>query len=114
MLDALSQDYIRTARAKGVGEKSVIWSHALSNSFIPILTAFGLQFGNVISGAILTETVFSWPGAGRMIVDCINRRDLPMIMGSVIMTTLFISIINLVIDIIYAYVDPRIKAQYAK
>lgn len=114
MLEALSQDYMRTARAKGVSEKRAIWEHALQNAMIPILTVFGLQFIAIMGGAILTETVFSWPGAGRLIVDSINRRDLPVIMGSVILTTLFVSIINLVVDVVYAYVDPRIKAQYVK
>jgi peptide/nickel transport system permease protein len=114
MLEAMAQDYMRTARAEGFSERIVVWSHALSNALIPILTAFGLQFGAVMSGAILTETVFSWPGVGRLIVDCVNRRDIPMVMGTVIMTTMFISVVNLIVDIVYAYVDPRIKAQYTK
>lgn len=114
MLEALSGDYIRTALAKGVSEKRAVWDHALRNALIPIITVFGLQFGQVMSGAILAETVFSWPGAARLVVDSINRRDLPMVMGAVILTTLFVSVINMVVDIVYAYVDPRIKAQYLK
>lgn len=114
MLEAMSEDYMRTARAEGFSERIVIWRHALRNALIPILTSFGLQFSAVMSGAILTETVFSWPGIGRLIVDSVNRRDTPMILGTIILTTMFISVVTLVIDIIYAYVDPRIKAQYTK
>ena len=114
MLDAMAQDYMRTARAEGFSEKVVIWSHALRNAMLPILTSFGLQFSAVMSGAILTETVFSWPGIGRLIVDAVNRRDTPLILGTITLITMFISVVNLVIDVIYAYADPRIKAQYTK
>ena len=114
MLDALSEDYVRTARAEGFGERKVVLRHALSNALIPIITAFGLQFSAVMNGAILTETVFSWPGVGRMIVDYVNKRDAPVVMGTVILLTMFISVANLVIDIVYAFVDPRIKAKYSK
>ena len=114
MLDALSEDYVRTARAEGFSERAVILKHGLRNAMIPIITAFGLQFSAVMNGAILTETVFSWPGVGRMIVDYVNKRDAPVVMGTVILLTMFISVTNLIIDIVYAFVDPRIKAQYTK
>ena len=114
MLDAMAQDCMRTARAEGFSERAVIWSHALRNAVLPILTSFSLQFSAVMSGAILTETVFSWPGIGRLVVDSVNRRDTPMILGTITLITMFISVVNLVIDIVYAYADPRIKAQYTK
>lgn len=114
MLDVIRQDYIRTARAKGVKEKQVLSKHALKNSMIPIITVVGIQFGSTLGGSTLTETVFSWPGVGRLVIDSINRKDRPMVMGCLILTTIFISIVNLLVDILYAYVDPRIKAQYSK
>lgn len=114
MLDAMAQDYMRTARAEGFSERVVIWRHALRNALMPILTSWGMQFSAVMSGAILTETVFSWPGIGRLVVDAVNRRDTPLILGTITMITLFISVVNLVIDVVYAYADPRIKGQYTK
>lgn len=114
MLDVIRQDYLRTARAKGVSEKTVIRKHALRNALIPILTVFGSVLGNSLGGAVLTETVFAWPGVGRLLIKAVNDRDIPMATGCIIMTTLFLTLTLLVIDIAYAYVDPRIKAQYAK
>ena len=114
MLDVVRQDYLRTARSKGVTEKKVIYKHALKNALIPIITIFGIQFSNVLGGSVLAETVFSWPGVGRLVVDAINQRDIPMVTGALVMTTMLVSIVNLLVDIIYAYVDPRIKAQYTK
>ena len=114
MLDVIQQDYLRTARAKGVSERKVINRHALSNALIPIITVFGIQFSNVLGGSVLAETVFSWPGVGRLVVDAINQRDIPTVTGALVMTTMLVSIVNLLVDIIYAYVDPRIKAQYTK
>lgn len=114
MLDVVRQDYLRTARSKGVTEKKVIYRHALKNALIPIITIFGIQFSNVLGGSVLAETVFSWPGVGRLVVDAINQRDIPMVTGALVMTTMLVSIVNLLVDIIYAYVDPRIKAQYTK
>jgi peptide/nickel transport system permease protein len=114
MLDVIRQDYLRTARSKGVAEKKVIYKHALKNALIPIITIFGIQFSNVLGGSVLAETVFSWPGVGRLVVDAINQRDIPMVTGALVMTTMLVSIVNLLVDIIYAYVDPRIKAQYTK
>jgi len=114
MLDVLRQDYLRTARAKGVSEKKVIYRHALRNALIPIITIFGVQFSNTLGGSVLAETVFAWPGVGRLVVDAIDQRDIPTVTGALIMTTMLVTLINLVVDIVYAYVDPRIKAQYTK
>lgn len=114
MLDVVRQDYLRMARSKGVSERRVIRKHALKNALIPIITVFGVQFSNVLGGSVLAETVFAWPGVGRLVVDAIEQRDIPMVTGALVMTTLLVSIANLLIDIIYAYVDPRIKAQYTK
>lgn len=114
MLDVLRQDYLRTARSKGVSEKKVIYRHALKNALIPIITIFGVQFSNVLGGSVLAETVFAWPGVGRLVVDAIDQRDIPTVTGALIMTTMLVTIVNLLIDIVYAYVDPRIKAQYTK
>lgn len=114
MLDVLRQDYLRTARAKGVSEKRVVFHHALRNALIPIITIFGVQFSNVLGGSVLAETVFAWPGVGRLVVDAIDQRDIPTVTGALIMTTMLVTVVNLIVDIVYAYVDPRIKAQYTK
>lgn len=113
MLDVIRQDYLRTARAKGVPEKVVIRKHALKNALIPIITIIGTQLGTILGGAVLTESVFSWPGVGRLVIDSLNTRDTQMVTGCLIMTTMFFSVILLLVDLIYAFVDPRIKAQYA-
>ncbi|MBZ4664364.1 MAG: hypothetical protein JG776_2082 [Caloramator sp.] len=112
MLEVIRQDYIRTARAKGVEEKKVILKHALKNALIPIITVVGLQFGALLGGAVLTETVFSWPGIGRLLVDAIKQKDTPMVQATVVFIAVTFSIVNLAVDILYAYVDPRIKSQY--
>ncbi len=112
MLEVVRQDYIRTARAKGVPEKAVIRKHALKNALIPVVTVIGLQFGGLLGGATLTETIFAWPGVGRLLVDSIKSKDTPMVLGGVIMLTITFSVINLLADILYAFIDPRIKAQY--
>jgi len=114
MLDVIRQDYLCTARAKGVSEKRVINHHALRNALIPIITIAGVQFAYILGGAVLVETVFAWPGVGRLIVDSINMRDIPMVTGCVVITTMIVCIVQLLVDILYAYVDPRIKAQYTK
>ena len=114
MLDVIRQDYLRTARAKGVPEKVVIRKHALRNALIPVITVIGTQLGTCLGGAILTETVFAWPGVGRLILDAVNSRDIPMVTGCIILKTITISIILLIVDLLYAVVDPRIRAQYAK
>ncbi|SIQ18561.1 peptide/nickel transport system permease protein [Alkalispirochaeta americana] len=112
MLEVVRQDYIRTARAKGLSERVVINRHALKNALIPIVTVVGLQFGYLLGGAVLTETIFSWPGVGRLMVDAIRQRDYPVVQGGVLLLALTFSVVNLFVDILYAYIDPRIKAQY--
>ena len=114
MLDVIRQDYLRTARAKGVPEKTIIRKHALRNALIPIITIFGVQFSNVLGGSVLAETVFAWPGVGRLVVDAIDPRDIPTVTGALVMTTMLVTVENLLIDIVYAFVDPRIKAKYSK
>ena len=112
MLEVIRQDYIRTARAKGVAEKVVINKHALKNALIPIITVVGLQFGNLLGGAVLTESVYSWPGVGRLMVDAIRQKDTPTVLAAVVFLAAAFSVVNLLVDILYAYVDPRIKSQY--
>ena len=114
MLDVLSSDYLRTARAKGVPEKTVIRKHALKNALIPIITIFGSNLGNALGGAVAIETVFSWPGVGRLTTTAVNQRDTILATGCIIMFTLFLNVTLLIVDIAYAFVDPRIKAQYSK
>ncbi len=112
MLDVTRQDYIRTARAKGQKESVIILKHQLSNALIPILTVVGLQFGSLLGGAVLTETVFAIPGLGKFMVDSIKERNYPVVQGGVLLIALTFVVVNLVVDILYAYVDPRIKANY--
>ncbi|MED9821487.1 MAG: nickel ABC transporter permease [Christensenellales bacterium] len=112
MLEVLNMDYIRTARAKGLSERVVILKHALKNALIPVITVVGLQIGLLFGGAILTETVFAWPGIGRLMIDSIRAKDTPVVQGGVIFTASIFVFINLLVDILYAYVDPRVKAQY--
>jgi len=112
MLEVVRADYIRTARAKGQKESVVIWVHALRNALIPVVTLCGLQFGSLLSGAILTETVFSIPGIGRLVVESIKMRDFPVVQGGVLYIAVVYCIMNLVVDLLYAWVDPRIKAKY--
>lgn len=114
MLDVIRQDYMTTARAKGCPEKRVIFKHGLKNALIPIITAIGLQMSMVITGSVLAETVFSWPGIGRLVYDSIAKRDTPMVTGSIILCSVFMCLINLFVDLVYAFFDPRIKAQYSR
>ena len=114
MLEVIRQDYISTARAKGVSERVVTFQHMPRNALIPIITAVGLQFGNLLGGAMLAETVFSWPGLGRLMVENIKSKDIPMVMGCVVVMATMFTLVNLVVDIIYSFVDPRIKSQYKK
>ena len=109
MLDSLMQDYVRTARAKGVNARVVVYKHALRNAFIPILTVIGLQFGTLLGGAVLTETVFAWPGLGRLLVDSINARDFPMVQGIVLTFAAMFIVVNIIIDLLYSVVDPRVR-----
>jgi peptide/nickel transport system permease protein len=112
MLEVLRSDYIRTARAKGLTDRKVIYLHAFRNALIPIITVVGLQVGVLLEGAILTEAVFSWPGIGRFMIDAINAKDFPVVQSSVVLIALLFVFVNLIVDVLYAYVDPRIKAQY--
>ncbi len=114
MLDVIRQDYMTTARAKGVPDRKVIFGHGLKNALIPIITVIGMQLSNALTGSVLAETVFSWPGVGRLIVDSIAKRDTPMVTGSIIMCCILVCIVNVAVDLVYAFFDPRIKAQYAK
>ncbi|MGM0689582.1 MAG: ABC transporter permease [Bacillota bacterium] len=109
MLEVLGQDYITTARSKGLIERVVINKHAFKNALIPVVTVMGLQFGTLLGGAVLTETVFSWPGIGRLMVDSILARDYPVVQGAVLLLAVFFVMINLLVDIIYAFLDPRIS-----
>ncbi|MEO7856930.1 MAG: ABC transporter permease, partial [Gemmatimonadaceae bacterium] len=108
MLDALGADYVRTARAKGLAERLVVGRHALRNALIPIITVLGLDFGAYLTGSILTETIFSWPGLGRYVVNAIARRDLPAIQGSVLFLSAVFVLVNLITDVAYAKADPRV------
>ncbi len=109
MLEVLRQDFITTARSKGLAEKVIIYKHALKNALIPVVTIMGLQFGILLGGAVLTETVFAWPGVGRLLVDSILARDYPVVQGAVLVLAFSFVLINLVVDLIYAFLDPRIS-----
>ena len=113
MLETIRQDYIRTARAKGQREKIVVFKHALGNSLIPVITIIGIQFGQLMGGAVMTEIIFSIPGIGRLMIDSIKLRDVPVVLGCVLFVAVTFAIVNLIVDILYTYVDPRIKTQYA-
>jgi peptide/nickel transport system permease protein len=108
MLDVLQQDYIRTARAKGLREQAVLFKHALRNALLPVVTIVGLQTGILLSGAILTETIFAWPGIGKWIYDAIAGRDYPIVQGGTLVIAFVFVMINLLVDISYAFLDPRI------
>ncbi len=109
LLEVFRQDYIRTARAKGQKESKVIYKHALRNALIPTLTVVGLQFGYLMGGAVLVETIFTWPGLGRLLVDAIFNRDYPVVQGGIMIFAFSFVIVNLIVDILYAYLDPRIS-----
>jgi peptide/nickel transport system permease protein/oligopeptide transport system permease protein len=110
MLEVLRQEYITTARAKGLPERAIVSRHALRNALIPVLTVFGLQFGALLSGAVLTETVFAWPGVGRLIVEeGILARDYPIVQGAILIVAVAFVTVNLLVDLLYGYIDPRIR-----
>lgn len=109
MLDIVKQDYIKSLRSKGLKERVVIWKHALKNALPPIITVIGLQVSSLLSGAILTETIFGWPGLGRMIVDAIENRDYALVQGSVLFIALIFVLVNLFVDIAYLYVNPKVS-----
>ncbi|MBQ7091798.1 MAG: ABC transporter permease [Clostridia bacterium] len=112
MLDVIRQDYIDTARSKGLSEKTITYRHMLKNALIPIITVVGLQFGILLGGSVMTETVFSWPGIGRYVIEAIKNKDIPCILGSIVVISVLFTLVNLFVDILYAFADPRIKAQY--
>ncbi len=109
MVDALGRDFITTARAKGVSQLLVVFKHALRNALLPIVTLFGLGFGHTLGGSVVTETIFSWPGLGRLMVDSILTRDLPVTQGTLLIFAIVFITVNLIVDILYTYVDPRIR-----
>ncbi len=111
MIEELSSDYVRTARAKGLPESAVLFRHAFRNALIPIVTILGLQFGTLLAGTIVTETIFSWPGIGRLAVQAISARDYPLLQGCILVIALSYVLVNLVTDFVYALVDPRIRLE---
>jgi len=111
MLETLGEDYVRTARSKGLAESIVVYRHALRNAMIPTVTIFGLQIPEMLSLSVIIETVFAWPGMGRMLVDAVLKRDYTLVQGTVLLYALIVVIINLVVDLLYAYIDPRIRRQ---
>lgn len=113
MLEVIRQDFIRTARSKGISKQRVITKHAIPNALIPSLTVVGIQLGNLLAGSVVVETVFSWPGIGRLMIQSILSNDYPVVLGCMVLYTICFSLINLLIDIAYAFVDPRIKARYS-
>lgn len=112
MLEVLSEDYIRTARAKGLSRLRVIVVHALRNALLPVVTVIGLQVGTLLAGAILTETIFSWPGLGRWLIDGLQRRDYPVVQGGVLLVASMIILVNLLVDVLYGIVNPRIRHKH--
>ncbi|MDQ7844688.1 MAG: ABC transporter permease [Armatimonadota bacterium] len=109
LLEVLEEDYVRTARAKGQHERVVVFRHALRNALLPIVTIVGLQFGNALGGAVVTETIYGWPGMGRLVVQAIGQRDFPVVQGAVLILALVFSLFNLLVDLTYAFIDPRIR-----
>jgi peptide/nickel transport system permease protein len=109
MLEVLGQDYIRTARAKGVGESPVVWKHALKNASIPIVTIVGIELGTLLGGSVITETIFAWPGVGRLSVQAIFNRDYPVVQAAVFLLASTFVIVNFLVDVVYTYLDPRIR-----
>ena len=111
VIEELGEDYVRAARAKGLSETQVIYKHVLKNGLIPVVTVLGLQFGVLLAGAIITETIFSWPGLGRLTVDSINSRDYPLVQGCILMIALTYIVANVLTDFAYRLLDPRIKVE---
>lgn len=111
MIEELSSDYVRTARAKGISETSVLFRHAFPNALIPVITIIGLQFGSLLAGTIVTESIFSWPGIGRLAVQAISARDYPLLQGCILVIALTYVAVNLLTDLVYAVIDPRVRLQ---
>jgi len=114
MLEVIRQDYIRTARSKGLGESAIVFRHALKNALIPVITAIGLTVSRLLGGAVLAESVFSVPGLGKLMVDAIKQRNFPIVQGGVLLIAFSMSVVNLIVDILYAFADPRIRSQYIR
>lgn len=112
MLETIRQDYIRTARAKGQSESVIIFRHAFKNAFIPILTVVGMQIGGILGGSVISETVFAIPGIGKYTIDAIKQRDTPAVMGSILILSFSVCMINLLVDLLYCYIDPRVGSAY--
>ena len=111
MLEVLKQDYILAARASGLSERQVVYKHALRNALIPVVTWVGIYFGGMLAGAPITETVFNWPGVGRLFVQATTKLDFPVIMGITVIITIMTLIVNLITDLTYGYIDPRIRVE---
>jgi peptide/nickel transport system permease protein len=109
LLDTLGEDYIRTARAKGLSEARVVWGHALRNAALPVVTVLGMQLGALLGGAVITETVFSWPGIGSLLIESIQRRDYPVVQGCVLLVSVTYVLVNTATDVLYAWLDPRVR-----
>ena len=109
LLEVLGEDFVRTARAKGLPESVVVWRHALRNAWLPVITLLGLQLGALLGGAVITETVFAWPGIGSLVVEAIQRRDYPVVQGCVLLISLAYVAVNTLTDLVYAWIDPRIR-----
>ena len=109
MLEVLGEDYIRTARAKGLSTRRIIFVHALRNALIPVVTVIGLQVGVLFTGAILTETIFSWPGVGKWLIEAIGRRDYPVLQGGTLLLGIVVMTVNLLVDLTYGLINPRIR-----
>jgi len=109
MLDTIGEDYVRTARAKGLPERGVVFKHALRNALIPVVTVIGLSLPGLVGGAAIVETVFAWPGMGRLAVTAAFRRDYPVIMGLLVIFSALVILSNLMIDLLYSYLDPRVR-----
>jgi ABC-type dipeptide/oligopeptide/nickel transport system permease component len=105
----LSQDYVRTARAKGLYDRTVIVRHALKNALLPVITVLGLQIGGLLGGAVMTETVFAWPGVGTLVLESILKRDYPVVLAALILVAIGFVLINLIVDMLYCYLDPRVR-----
>ena len=114
MLETIRQDYVRTARAKGATERKVIWGHALKNAMMPVVTSLGIRFGALLGGTVLVETVFALPGLGAFIITAIRQKDIPQVMAAIIFLAVLFCLILLLVDIAYAFIDPRIRSQYTK
>ena len=112
MLEVIREDYVSTARAKGISEKKITWIHMLKNALMPVVTIVGVRFGALLGGSVMTETIFSWPGLGKYVVEAVNGRDMPTVMGCVVVMAILFALVNLIVDVVYAFIDPRIKSQY--